>query len=660
VVCGDHIAAGGRVKTGAFGLARIRPGAPHVGPPEETTTMRRHALGPLSTLALLGILHGPALAARPGDPDPAFADAGTLRVAMSRGALDDVLALPDGSLVVGGTGDPDGDGKTDFVVARVDASGALDPGFGRDGVAVTRIPVADAAGVRRLARDADGRIVAAGIARTLLGTGETSSLLKMTRYFPDGVLDRDFGDGGIRSSVLAEDVAGIAVTGDRSIVFAGRDDTLIAGSLPVGSGFGLFILPEPSAGADLVPHLGGFVIGGTAGDGFLLMRSDAQLAPDVEFGDGGTVRTSVPGLPMQLRKLLVLPDGGLIAIGAARVLPGDVDVALVRYGADGQVVATFGDGGLVVTPIGPRQDNVLDAILAPDGTMLIGGRTCSPAPPCQGFVARLRPDGSLDPDFGEDGVVRLDGFVDGLAMPDDGHVVAVTHETDALVVSRLVVATCGNGRLEAGEECDGGNTAPGGCCSPTCTFEPDDTACDGDGSACTVDRCRAGACTHVVPAEAGCFAATSSALVRRPDDVEGDRLRWSWQSTAAVEATSFRDPTDATDLTVCLLAGAGDADRPLLELAVPAAGACGGVPCWKTTRRGFRYRDAAGAHDGVTRLRLAAGAGGARIDLKAKGLRDVPELPAPVRVRVVRGDGERCFEADLAPARGSALRLESR
>jgi len=74
-------------------------------------------------------------------------------------------------------------------------------------------------------------------------------------------------------------------------------------------------------------------------------------------------------------------------------------------------------------------------------------------------------------------------------------------------------AVCGDGKLDAGEQCDDGNTVAGDCCSPTCSYEPigspcDDRsvcttndACDGvgvcrglklsceDGDGCTVDRC---------------------------------------------------------------------------------------------------------------------------------------------------------------------------
>jgi cysteine-rich repeat protein len=56
---------------------------------------------------------------------------------------------------------------------------------------------------------------------------------------------------------------------------------------------------------------------------------------------------------------------------------------------------------------------------------------------------------------------------------------------------------CANGVLDATEDCEDGNTAPGDCCSPTCQFEPEGTSCTPDANACTRDVCDgAGQCEH--------------------------------------------------------------------------------------------------------------------------------------------------------------------
>ncbi len=61
-------------------------------------------------------------------------------------------------------------------------------------------------------------------------------------------------------------------------------------------------------------------------------------------------------------------------------------------------------------------------------------------------------------------------------------------------------ATCGNEVVEAGEECDDGNTVGGDCCDAQCHFEPVESPCD-DGNACTIeDACDGeGSCVGGVP-----------------------------------------------------------------------------------------------------------------------------------------------------------------
>jgi len=75
--------------------------------------------------------------------------------------------------------------------------------------------------------------------------------------------------------------------------------------------------------------------------------------------------------------------------------------------------------------------------------------------------------------------------------------------------ARAQTAVCGNGIVEAGEQCDDGNTLDGDCCSSTCQNEPSGQPCPDDGNVCTDDVCDAsGACTHpdnTAPCDDGLF-----------------------------------------------------------------------------------------------------------------------------------------------------------
>ncbi|HLK13067.1 MAG TPA: hypothetical protein VKW76_16950 [Candidatus Binatia bacterium] len=62
-------------------------------------------------------------------------------------------------------------------------------------------------------------------------------------------------------------------------------------------------------------------------------------------------------------------------------------------------------------------------------------------------------------------------------------------------------AVCGDGIVEAGEQCDDGaaNGTINSCCTATCTFQPAGTNCADDGNPCTVDQCNgtSDVCQHV-------------------------------------------------------------------------------------------------------------------------------------------------------------------
>jgi cysteine-rich repeat protein len=101
-----------------------------------------------------------------------------------------------------------------------------------------------------------------------------------------------------------------------------------------------------------------------------------------------------------------------------------------------------------------------------------------------------------------DGVSVLLGEVgrriDGIAFPDTG-----------------ACTTCGDGAVEAPEQCDDGNVAGGDCCTAVCAADPAGTACTADDDPCTADVCDASAaCTHAL---AGGLAGTDCVLGRLAD-----------------------------------------------------------------------------------------------------------------------------------------------
>jgi cysteine-rich repeat protein len=79
--------------------------------------------------------------------------------------------------------------------------------------------------------------------------------------------------------------------------------------------------------------------------------------------------------------------------------------------------------------------------------------------------------------------------VEGPGLPAGG---VQTNQFKPVVGRRI--PTCGDGYLDAGEQCDDGNTLNGDCCSSTCQIEPAGSHCS-DGNACTTnDTCSGTTC----------------------------------------------------------------------------------------------------------------------------------------------------------------------
>jgi uncharacterized delta-60 repeat protein len=259
-----------------------------------------------------------------------------------------------------------------------------------------------------------------------------------------GNLDRSFGGGLVTHSLGGSDsyptIEGIAVQPDRKIVVASRSprgDVLLARYLPNGS-------PDPSFGkagyAETgFPYLGiaqgvalqpdgKIVVAGIGVMGeFMVARYNRNGSPDTTFGTNGITYTAIPE-PMDTRPdaranaVAVLPGGEILVAGTVQWTGSDPLVppssfALARYTPGGSLDPTFGDGGIVQTAFS-GEDTLAGIAVQPDGKIVATGTGALSG---HGTdietiaLARYEPDGSLDPTFGTAGKVttRPKLFYDG-------------------------------------------------------------------------------------------------------------------------------------------------------------------------------------------------------------------------------------------------------
>jgi uncharacterized delta-60 repeat protein len=317
----------------------------------------------------------------------------------------------DGSIMVAGTAvnaaqSAGSSTAEDFQVTRLLPWGALDPTFGNRGTVMT-----DFAGqsdyAAAVAVQPNGRIVVAGSAvGTDPVTQETSSDYALARYQPNGSLDKSFGTGGKATTdfygASADYLAGIVVQRNGQIV--------AAGSSTIGPGLGL--------------------IQGMSID---LVRYNADGSLDTSFGNNGRIFTQIPtpnSAPgtydaLNAEAAVQQSDGKILVVGYDQT---NQDLLAIRYNANGTLDATFGQGGIVLQPVGWGASSV---VIQPDGKIVLAGTDFNvndPQAPSDIALMRLNTNGTLDKSFGTGGEVLTNiaggyDFAGGVALQSTGAIV---------------------------------------------------------------------------------------------------------------------------------------------------------------------------------------------------------------------------------------------
>ena len=628
--------------------------------------------------------------AAPGDLDPTFGTGG--RVVTSFGSFDTGVAgalQSDGKIVVTGV---DFNGVTDVRVTRYDSAGALDPSFGTGGTVTTDLG-ADEMGAAIAVQD-DMKIVV-GVRTGFFGGGPGQFAL--VRYLPNGTLDPTFGTGGIVVTPIGDSATtyAVALQSDGKIIAAGGASTSdfadnfalarydVDGSLDSSFGSGGIVMTDvgysDTAHAVTIQSDGRIVAVGAASQGFALARYEADGDLDTTFGSGGVVITA--GQSDAYGEAIIRDaDGRYVVAGHAfdtglnhRV------INVARYTDGGTLDASFGTAGIAQPVLGtfPQGDSAHTLLQLPSGHYLVAGATANQG---SGFaLLEYLDDGSLDPGFGNGGVVTTvmpPGFggVTTILRQTDGKLVATgsTCRTDVvcaggecypvpsckIALARYEGHPCGNGTLDPGENCDDGNARDGDCCSSTCQLDGAGTPCEDEDGACYDDVCDgAGACERHVRVPTSCVDGLPGAArltIKDKATDTSDGLKWKWTSGSTVTVGDLGDPF-AHGYRLCIVDDAVASPTVRVAAAAPAGGTCAGKPCWRASSSALGYRDKQLTPDGLSVVQLKPGsAGKAKFLIKGKGAGlALPALPwtTPVVVRLHREDDPNlCWEATCSTA----------
>lgn len=359
----------------------------------------------------------------------------------------------------------------DFRVSRLTAKGAPDASFGAGGSIDTGFESPQQGNAVAVAPLADG-----GSLVLSAQTDADQERFALSRHQFNGLLDPDFGDGGVvyvdfpgersvpgglavspsgRIAVVGTD-AGFLAPADMAVAMFEADGTPV---VSFGNGGQIVNVFDQGAGSFAAIRFQGeklLAAGGTYGGAFLLVRLNPDGALDPTFGDAGiTTTTFAPDNAFVARTtaaydFAVQADGKIVVVGTDGKytdfgIPPENVFAIARYTPDGQLDPTFGAGGKVMVSIGAQRINDVATSVAiqEDGRIVVAGTSASipgllTTPTGAMAVIRLRADGALDTSFGgDDGKVTVDfgPYVDSAAdvlLQPDGKILLAGHtQTDA-------------------------------------------------------------------------------------------------------------------------------------------------------------------------------------------------------------------------------------
>lgn len=346
-------------------------------------------------------------------------------------------------------------------------AGSLDPTFGEGGIVLTYPEDGGAVAIQ-----ADGKIVTAGTAPSKY---VMPSSFALHRYNTDGSLDCTFGSGGTVLTNPYGDghdsgASAVTIQTDGKIVAAGTLQSLALaryntdGSLDPMFGTGGIVTTDPSRSGGfgrvtaILQSDGKLVLAGQASNeqhpaSMALARFNGDGSLDTTFGTGGIVMTDMNRFGAAFA-LAVQADGKIVAAGTGNSDVKMFNFALVRYNTDGSLDPMFGNGGIVLTGLGRDPEGANALAIQSDSKIVVAGQSSIVTGRSTFALLRYNPDGSFDPTFGSGGkaitYLTANDAARGVAIQADGKIVAtgITIRNDN-TAGLLLVRYYGDGSLDA-------------------------------------------------------------------------------------------------------------------------------------------------------------------------------------------------------------------
>jgi len=356
------------------------------------------------------------LFAQPGFLDPTFGNGGVV-IEQRLGGTEGLSILPDGKILVAGDGE-------NFYLDRFNPDGSNDAGFGVDGRVNISLDNKESS-CSAMAIQPDGKIVLVGY----IVPNAAYTDIAILRCKPDGSLDSSFGINGLASfdfnhydyayDVVIQPDGKIVVIGNFTKNLDDNFDSYILrlntdGSIDENFGTeGINKIHYPLSTINVAVTIqpdGKLLMGGTYNKyggkpDYIVERFNTDGSIDNSFGVNGTANFKfgegqAAGWASELFDMQIQTDGKIICAGKSGLELSSM--SLCRFNSNGNIDATFGENGGAIIDYNNFWSKIYSIFIQQDNKILATGVSISNPGPL--LLLRLNEDGSLDPDFADNGI----------------------------------------------------------------------------------------------------------------------------------------------------------------------------------------------------------------------------------------------------------------
>ncbi len=313
-------------------------------------------------------------------------------------------------------------------LCKINSNGSLNTAFNNGGKVEFFFPFSAYDEIRVAKLQADGKIIAAGIA---FFNDELRTVV--LRYNSNGTLDTSFADNGILrlfNQGPFYNINDIEITANGKILIAAGDVFSYVlqlnsnGTVDTSFGDNGFVLFSSnftnirdievlSNGKILLAGNEAYTIGTSFSSNFKLTKLNANGTFDNTFGTAGTSNAASTTADQEgLYNVKALPSGKIVASGTINN-GNDVDVVVFRYNSNGSLDNTFNGNG-IATFGGPEYDVPTGLLTNSNGKITVCSSIGNDSEP---LITRLNSNGEFDTTFSTDG--NLNFALETLTFADD-------------------------------------------------------------------------------------------------------------------------------------------------------------------------------------------------------------------------------------------------